>query len=59
MAPQMGEKLAVDCGYWHLWRSTARCARISRRKEAEELFVATQRNAQWHYVGYKKLTNRK
>ena len=88
---QMEEKLAVDCGYWHLWRynpaeeeagqngfhldskepdwskfqefimSEVRYSSLLKTfpQEAEELFAATQRNAQWRYEGYKKLSEMK
>ena len=94
------EKLAVECGYWHLWHynpaeeeegvgSADNPAQSVRKngfhldskepdwskfrdfimgevrynslmktfpQEAEELFVATERNAKLRYEGYKKLS---
>ncbi|MDD4848403.1 MAG: thiamine pyrophosphate-dependent enzyme, partial [Bacteroidales bacterium] len=88
---QNEEKMAVDCGYWHLWRfnpaeqdagqngfhldspepkwekfqdfimGEVRYNSLKKTfpQEAEELFAATQRNAQWRYEGYKKLSEGK
>ncbi|MDD4395471.1 MAG: pyruvate:ferredoxin (flavodoxin) oxidoreductase [Bacteroidales bacterium] len=88
---QNEEKMAVDCGYWHLWRfnpaeqdagkngfhldskepdwskfqdfimSEVRYSSLQKTfpQEAEELFAATQKNAQWRYEGYKKLSEEK
>ena len=100
---QNEEKLAVECGYWHLWHFNPaeeeegkngfhldskepdwsklltafnfgiRCSQPQHRdfimgevrynsltktfpQEAEELFVATERNAKLRYEGYKKLS---
>lgn len=88
---QHEEKLAVECGYWHLWRynpaeeeagengfhldskepdwskfqdfimSEVRYNSLLKTfpEEAKELFAATQKNAQWRYEGYKKLSEGK
>ncbi|MDR2867988.1 MAG: pyruvate:ferredoxin (flavodoxin) oxidoreductase [Bacteroidales bacterium] len=88
---QREEKLAVECGYWHLWRfnpdveeqggngfvldssapdwskfrpfimSEVRYNSLLKTfpQEAEELFVATEKNAKWRYEGYKKLAEGK
>ena len=85
---QNEEKLAVECGYWHLWHFNPAeedegkngfhldCKEPNWEKfrdfimgevrynslmktfpqEAEELFVATERNAKLRYEGYKKLS---
>ena len=82
------EKLAVECGYWHLWHynpaeeeegkngfhldskepdwskfrdfimGEVRYNSLMKTfpQEAEELFVATERNAKLRYEGYKKLS---
>ncbi|MDR3046711.1 MAG: pyruvate:ferredoxin (flavodoxin) oxidoreductase [Bacteroidales bacterium] len=88
---QREEKLAVECGYWHLWRfnpdveetggngfvldspepdwskfrpfimSEVRYNSLLKTfpQEAEELFVATEKNAKWRFDGYKKLSEGK
>ena len=88
---QNEEKVAVECGYWHLWHfnpaeeeagqngfhldskepdwskfrdfimGEVRYNSLTKTfpQEAEELFVATQRNAQWRYQGYKTLSEMK
>ncbi|MEG2070067.1 MAG: thiamine pyrophosphate-dependent enzyme, partial [Bacteroidales bacterium] len=88
---QSEEKMAVECGYWHLWRfnpeleeqgqngfvldskepdwskfqdfimSEVRYNSLLKTfpQEAEELFKATQKNAEWRYEGYKKLSEGK
>ena len=85
---QNEEKLAVECGYWHLWHfnpaeedegkngfhldskepnwekfrdfimGEVRYNSLMKTfpQEAEELFVATERNAKLRYEGYKKLS---
>ncbi|MBQ8704234.1 MAG: pyruvate:ferredoxin (flavodoxin) oxidoreductase [Bacteroidales bacterium] len=85
---QNEEKLAVECGYWHLWHfnpaeeeegkngfhldskepdwskfrdfimGEVRYNSLTKTfpQEAEELFVATERNAKLRYEGYKKLS---
>ena len=85
---QNEEKLAVECGYWHLWHfnpaeedtgkngfhldskepdwskfrdfimGEVRYNSLMKTfpSEAEELFVATERNAKLRYEGYKKLS---
>jgi pyruvate-ferredoxin/flavodoxin oxidoreductase len=88
---QNEEKLAVECGYWHLWHfnpeeedagqngfhldskepdwskfhdfimGEVRYNSLTKTfpQEAEELFAATQKNAEWRYNGYKKLSENK
>ena len=88
---QNEEKLAVECGYWHLWHFNPEEEEAGKNgfhldskepdwskfrdfimgevrynsltktfpQEAEELFAATQRNAQWRYNGYKALAEAK
>ena len=85
---QNEEKLAVECGYWHLWHYNPAEEEAGQNgfhldskepdwskfrdfimgevrynslmktfpQEAEELFVATERNAKLRYEGYKKLS---
>ena len=85
---QNEEKMAVDCGYWHLWHFNPAEEEAGQNgfhldsaepdwskfrdfimgevrynslmktfpQEAEELFVATERNAKLRYEGYKKLS---
>ncbi len=88
---QNEEKLAVECGYWHLWHFNPEEEEQGKNgfhldskepdwskfrdfimgevrynslmktfpQEAEELFAATQKNAEWRYNGYKKLSEGK
>lgn len=88
---QHEEKMAVECGYWHLWRFNPAEEEAGQNgfhldskepdwskfqdfimgevrynsllktfpEEAKELFAATQKNAQWRYEGYKKLSEGK
>ena len=88
---QNEEKMAVDCGYWHLWHFNPAEEEAGQNgfhldskepdwskfrefimgevrynslmktfpEEAEQLFEATQKNAEWRYNGYKKLSEGK
>ncbi|MDR1896706.1 MAG: pyruvate:ferredoxin (flavodoxin) oxidoreductase [Prevotellaceae bacterium] len=87
---QKEQKLAVECGYWHLYsynplketqgqnpfqldskvpdwskfqdflKSETRFTSLAKAfpKEAETLFAETQRNAEWRYNQYKRLSER-
>ncbi|MDR0560147.1 MAG: pyruvate:ferredoxin (flavodoxin) oxidoreductase [Prevotellaceae bacterium] len=86
-ATQREQKLAVECGYWHLYsfnplreeqgqnpfqldskapdwtkfqdfiKGETRYMSLTKSfpKEAEQLFVETQRNAEWRYNQYRKM----
>jgi pyruvate:ferredoxin (flavodoxin) oxidoreductase, homodimeric len=88
---QVEEKLAVECGYWHLWHfnpeeeeagqngfhldskepdwskfqvfimGEVRYSSLMKTfpEEAKVLFDRTQKNAEWRYNGYKKLSEGK
>ncbi len=88
---QNEEKMAVECGYWHLWRYNPELEEQGQNgfqldskdpdwskfrdfimnevrynsllktfpQEAEQLFEATQKNSEWRYNQYKKLSEEK